>query len=835
MTTASRLCAIILATASGAGTEDLRLAVDGKTDYAIVRPAECSPVDDYAIQELAGYLKQITGADFPLVEPDDMADGAPSIFIGLSAPALSHLGPGPLAELDDQEYVARSIGRNIFLYGKGAHGNLHAVFEFLETSLGWRWYSVFEVAVLPSTPTIRLRPFHRKRGFSFAYRKVDLQRGFDHAYQNGVNMGFDARIQLFTRLRGPDIAETYSAFVSAWPEVEGGTHSLFSYIPPDPKARGARRFDWLERRNYFETNPEFFSLWENGQRVKHRQLCFCDPELRRELTKNVLRHIEVVGDGVLLDIGAMDEPGPFCTCAGCNALEGKYQSPGGPIYDYLIELCSLLNAKHPRVRIKTLAYRRSQTQKPPVLPTGKRLPGNLVIDFAPIEDCYFADWTHPDPRIQETYADLKAWSRITSHLWAWLYPNPWGSGIDMPVGNIERLINNVRLMHQAGVEGVFTDHCMFHARGCLSELQQYLLFKLMQDIHADTDAVIEEFTDNFYGPAAPLMRQYLNELEQGRKAMTELPPDVRCSSKNYDERTFPYLTVQNIHRWQTYFDRMERSVAGGPARLLHNVRLVRRELDLAVLWKWFELRETFPDYFRDYAVYVDRITAVNETPPSPAPKWEKKDINRRPWKLGESVLTDFVTLIQAGGKEKPLPPEFEGIDPARVRTFVPKYPNNRRGRALIPDPDAAFGYAVPVSMPDLPFNFGFYQKDTKTHGARRALKAAEIEPGTYSTYKLGTVEITPACLIWFSARSWATNLQLGERLYEAGADNVWEAHVSLRFDGKTYGGTPNEALLPLKARHDYGDYRQGKTEEDLVLVDRVILVKVKRATERTER
>jgi hypothetical protein len=69
---------------------------------------------------------------------------------------------------------------------------------------------------------------------------------------------------------------------------------------------------------------------------------------------------------------------------------------------------------------KTLAYRRSQTQKPPRLPAGEKLPDNLIVSFAPIEDCYFADWTHQDPKIQETYQDLKDWAAITHHLWAWI-------------------------------------------------------------------------------------------------------------------------------------------------------------------------------------------------------------------------------------------------------------------------------------------------------------------------------------------------------------------------------------------------------------------------------
>ncbi|MGY8641462.1 MAG: DUF4838 domain-containing protein [Verrucomicrobiales bacterium] len=232
-----------------------------------------------------------------------------------------------------------------------------------------------------------------------------------------------------------------------------------------------------------------------------------------------------------------------------------------------------LKLEHPETRVKTLAYRRSQTQIPPRLPEGEKLPGNLVIAFAPIEDCYFADWTHPDPKIQETFQHLKDWAAITApgNLWAWMYPNPWGTGHEMPVGNVERVINNMRLMHKAGVRGIFLDHHGVNSRSGWSELQAFLVLKLSQDIDTNTDALITEFTDHAFGPATSRMRQYLTELETARKAITTLPPNVGYKSRNLDDRTFPYLTFANLHRWQQWFEEMEAVTAKLPNKL-SNVR-----------------------------------------------------------------------------------------------------------------------------------------------------------------------------------------------------------------------------------------------------------------------
>ena len=796
---ASSMHALALAgatVASAATAADLHLATQSTTTYQIVKQVGPSAVDEYAAAVLSEYMQKITGAEFPVVSPEGRTTGGHAIFIGISTPALKQLGQEPLAALDPQEHVCRSVGQDIFLYGEGVHGNLHAVMEFLTNSLGWRWFSVFESPSIPSKPTVTLPPFERRRGFSFLSREVGLRHNLSFYYQNGLNMGFTRKAESGRRRYNHDIA---AGFVSFLPN-DKFVHSSFAYIPPDPDVHYAKTFDWLTRKNYFETNPGFFSVNAAGKRVKNMQLCFGNPELRRELTKNVLEHVSLTAENNIVTVDAADAPGRFCHCAPCKALEEKYESPGGPIYDYLIELCTRLRATHPRIMVKTLAYRRSQTQKPPVLPEGERLPDNLIISFAPIEDSYFADWTHPDPRIQETYRDLVAWSKITHHLWAWLYPNPWGTGAVMPVGNIERIINNMRLMHRAGVTGVFTDHNGFLERAGLSELQSYLLYKLMQDVDCDTDAVVAEFTDHHYGTAAPQVRVYLSELEQGRKAMSVLPPGTTYRSSNFDERTFPYLTTKNVHRWQRSFDRMEEQLAGNPQHLL-NVRLLRRELDFATLWKWFDLRKAYPDYFKDYAAYVQRITAANEA---------KAPADMQPRQLGKDTMEDFVAVLQGGGQEKPLPPRFDGVDRSRIRTFVPANKSRQAGRRRIVDPDAAFGYAATVHKPDMPFQLGFYQwisrnPSSGNHGPRLSLDRDDITPGTYQLVKLGTIEVTPDSWIWFSAQSWATHIQLGERLHEPGADNLWEAYVSLKFDGPTYGG---------------------QTASDVVLVDRIILQRI---------
>lgn len=804
----------------------LQLARNGDTDYCIVPPADPSDVDRYAVEELQRYLQVMTTADFPLVEAKDWTwqPGRSAIFVGISPPALELLGQDPRPDLGEQEHVARSLGQNILLYGEGPHGNLYAVMNFLEESLGWRWFSVFQQPYLPDRSTAILAPFHRQQGVSFTYRKCSVRRGMDFFYQQGINQAYDSRIRITLGRNDHLTEDDFAPYRSLLPDSENGVHSLFRYISPTPDAHGASYLPWIEKKDTFATHPHYFSWWEDGERTPRRQLCFSSPEMRQLLTQRALDHIERLGGKALIDMGAMDTPGPFCYCPGCQAMEAEYQTPGGPIIDYLIELGEIVEQRFPEARVKCLAYRRSQTETPPVMPDGKKLPSTIVIDFAAIDDPYMADWSQP--AVADSLANLRGWSEVTHHLWAWQYPNPWGTGMIMPVGNVQRLVTNLRLLHDAGVDGIFTDHNGSHQRAGWSELQAYLFLKLGMNIDADVDQLIREFTDYMYGDAAPLIRQYLEELEAGRLAIERYPQAMRYRSSNYDDLTFPYLTPENIHRWQGYFDEMVARTQDAPAYVQDNIGVVRRELDFATLWRWHKLRKLYPEHYNDYQQVVDRVNAVNNQKGVPLADWEEaagRRIGRTPNPFGDDAMRDFVTIIKAGGEEKPLPPQFDGIDPQRIQTFVPQYSNRQPGRGMLIDPDAPFGFAVPVQKPDYPLHFGFYQADEKFRGALRKVTKEEIQPGVYNLYKLGEIDITPKCLIWFSNQSWTTNLELGERLYAPGEDNRWEAWVSLKFEGPTYGTPVNPKLASLADRQDYKPAEEG----DLVVVGRIILVKMK--------
>ncbi len=733
--------------------EGLHLAEGGKTDYVIVLPEKASAIDKYAVESLAAFLRDKTaGAEFKVVESGKVPAGKKRIVVGTEDPVK-------LGALKDQDYVVKGGGGDILLYGKGPHGNLNAVFDFMEKDLGYRLYVESEYpssgkwSISDSEPSFRaarklvIQSPDRKESFSFKYRLPYNPRLF--YYQKGLNMGFSE-----ARKSG----RSYPSGVQSLAFMPAIGHTFFSYIPPTPDTMAwPKSYPWMEKKDYFKTNPEFFTMTTNGKRVP-LQLCFGNPELRKELTKNILKNIEILKkerpEELIINLSATDNGGKFCHCPACRKLEEKYKSPGGAFYDYLFELCALLKEKHPDVRVLTLAYRLEQTQKPPVMPSGTAFPDNLIVFFASLYDD--ADKTWNDPVNRPNYEDLLAWRALTPHLWVWYYPfSP-----TEPCANLDRLFTDLRLMKKAGVEGVayeFTGYDYFAGYN-FSELQRFLYTKLLKDVNADIPALIKEFTDYQYGAAAPLVRKYIQELEAEQKTASEKTP-LHPKNRGFDRKL--KVSAEALHRWQGYLDRMEK-LTETDSRVIGNVLRLRKTLDMATLSRWSELSKRWPDDYKDPMLFRNRLGDL--------PLFYATGVD------------DNMKMIEVSGAEKPLPEPFAKLDQETVKRFVPT-----RGKGIpkiVKDKDAAFGYAAVVNQPDSPFQFGFYQNDRKKEGPRGKLKNEECIRGEFKIYPLGEIEVTPDSFVWFSARSWETNVKIGERLYSppsAVNDNRYDVYVSLKF------------------------------------------------------
>src|SRR5262245_37339850 len=138
----------------------LRLADAGRTDYVILVHRDAAPPERPAAEELARFLRQVTGATFPVKEvTGPPKDPGPAILVGPGA-AGGIIPAREVAGLGKEGYVLRTRGAALAIVGGRPRGTLYGAYSFLEDSLGCRWFTP-EVSRIPKTARVVLRPLNR--------------------------------------------------------------------------------------------------------------------------------------------------------------------------------------------------------------------------------------------------------------------------------------------------------------------------------------------------------------------------------------------------------------------------------------------------------------------------------------------------------------------------------------------------------------------------------------------------------------------------------------------------------------------------------------------------
>lgn len=727
----------------------LELVKDGKTDYVVVI-GENGLYDRFAAGEFTELMQKSTGVEFPRVKSGSKeAAAAPKrIFIGDSPEMREIFGKEKTEKLSNLESIAMKKGDSLAIVGGGNHGTAYGVYHFLEEELGYRCFNPFpggERIPRYRNLTTSGRELHRKIAFPL----------FRHAYMLYL-YNPDAALYIYRNSgnanhRNSKQSKLKGLIKDDCPSLDGG-HGFFLYIPDQ---RYVNYYKWDRPKNYFESNPEYFSLDRNGKRTNRLQLCFSNRELRKEFTRRVIERGRRMGGQGYLTIGANDVPGSFCFCKDCIALEKKYGTPAGALHDYLPELCAAVAEELPGIRISTLAYRKKQTEIPPR--NVEKMPDNWICDFAPVDDdqgqCLDGE------RNVGTLNNLKKWSRIAGQITYWYY-----ICIDSaPFGLVERLSRDMKLMYENGVRGVGV--CGLGAPG-MYPMQEYLMLRLMIDPYQDPWKMVGEYNRHMYGDAAPEMTAYVKELEE-----VWLEPKKPVGLNEPGANIMNY-TPERLIRWQKMFDALEKKLEGKPFER-KNLSLARWDVDMLSLNHWRQIRAEYPQ--------------CEYTPESIITRMRKTELPGRYRRFNMRQRAETAYLI-CKALNKPLPQQFAEMPPGKA-IQIPQcggYHNQ-------PDPDAACGEAKTQPFRDgqmkqsaKKIGFDFYDNAQKKNLFHGTIDASKCTPGKYELYLVTRTSIPRGGLLAFDSW-WGVTVPLDPYYPEGDEFREFEIWASLKFTGPSFG------------------------------------------------
>ncbi|MEI6605400.1 MAG: DUF4838 domain-containing protein [Verrucomicrobiota bacterium] len=476
------LSALILSSGSIAGAADaqsLELARRGQpAAYTIVRPAKASPSQVFAAEELQKFTEKMTGVKLPILT-DDVPLPERAILLGTTQHTAALLGePADLAALGDDGFRLKSRPPHLLIVGGPVRGTLYGVYEILERCGGCRWYSSWH-SVIPRLDAWTIPALDEIQRPAFAMREpywFDMFDG-DLAARNKVN-GASMRLE---EKQGGKLRFGTGCMV----------HTFHILVPPD---------------EFFATHPEYFSEI-GGKRVKNSsQLCLTNPEVLKIVTSRILQRIRLDPAAKLFSVSQNDCLN-FCTCAACKEIDTREGSHAGTMISFVNQVAEAVEREFPNVWIETLAYNETRTPPKTVHPRH-----NVVVRLCSIECEFSKPFDHSTAGQNRKFVEeMNRWSAMTDKLHIWDYTTDFRDYLG-PFPNVLALQGNARFFRDHHVVGVFEEGAYQGRHGDFAELKAWLLAKWLWNPELPAESLLNDFFAGYYGPAAPLVRQYFDSL-----------------------------------------------------------------------------------------------------------------------------------------------------------------------------------------------------------------------------------------------------------------------------------------------------------------------------------
>ncbi len=460
------------------------------TDYKIVIPQSSSKMESYAAEELQYFLYKSTNCEVPIITDQGLSNNNSNKYLSVGNTSLLRAQTDikiDYAVMGENGPSIDTIGNTVYMCGAASYGILNSVYKFLEYQIGYKAYAYDFVDYNVYSKLYLL-------DFDYHYApNVEWIVAHDHEVYGVNNLENAARLNLFgyNNDGGYEMFEG-TMFNGLW------CHTVGTVMPP-------------------ESYPDAYN---------NRQLCFSDPDVLQIFCENLTLNYAVGATGPFIMIGGQDNDA-VCNCSGCTEIIGKYGSGGlmslfiNKVADY-VETYFEQNDIDKELMLVGLYYmgytdipvvdKGDGTYSPideTVIPDteGKVTAGAC---YAPMLACYthpFGDGCCEDNKI---YTEgLRKVAALTDNLFVYMYGSNFGdlNGHSYWFNNWSAIAGNLKFFEELGVRYVF-DEANRHGISPFSSMRVYIRSRLAWDGDYDFNALVNEFTDAYYGLAAELMRDY---------------------------------------------------------------------------------------------------------------------------------------------------------------------------------------------------------------------------------------------------------------------------------------------------------------------------------------
>jgi len=488
--------------------------------------ADAPPRTREAAVTLAKYVEKISGVKPTIVDGEPQQVPERAVWIGVQ-PLVKSLFPKTNWEFSHpEETLVVADAKHLVIAGRDRwdparldvvggdgsikgkqqeYGTANAIYSFIQDQLQVRWLWPGELGeeVIPSNRIAiasteqRYHPQIRSRGGVFNFSSLG-NKGYGRAHEWTMLQ----RLQLDSM------------------QMTGG-HGFG---------------DWWDR--YHEKYPEIFALQPDGSRsafpTPHNvKLCMSNPLVWQLWLENVAE--DFAKDPNLSVFNASPNDGwssGHCICPNCSAWDHPDGEPrlfhwkdkrevrpalSDRDVTFANQLGHLLKEKYPDkdYRVLMMSYGHSRPVPVKARPSDNVIM-SLVANFYGRTGLVDRGSTRGDTYRQQ----FEGWAKmVPSMLWRPNTGSPAGWQQGLPDLSTQQTIRDLKAVAAANCEGIYIDGVWEH--WATLGPQYYVMAQLVWNPAADADAVLADYYQRAFGPAAQPVREYYEALEQARMAFTE--------------------------------------------------------------------------------------------------------------------------------------------------------------------------------------------------------------------------------------------------------------------------------------------------------------------------
>lgn len=463
------------------------------TDYKILVKEERSPLMEFALNELQGFLEKATG----IVLAVESVAKENQAYISIGETELSkRANVSVLDSYNGSGFVITTVGNSYVILGKSEHGTLYGIYELLKRWIGLEVYAQEEI-YFRENAVIELQPIEYAYCPKITYRHVGV-------YSHSKNPAHANRMKCFEGGYYMD-GEEWDWYWKFW---GGGmfAHTTFKLLPPEKDEKG----ELIHKEWYSEAKT---------------QLCFTNRECEEAFIEKFKEHILKYPDSPYFGFGIEDCWG-YCECPTCLESHKKYGGVCGTYIRFVGRVARAIEAWRketlPDKHFKLVVFAYLWTRTPPVktdengqfIPYAEDmiLPENVILFNAPIDMCGYHTYDAPcNKDVAERFEKWKVYVTNTD-LFVWDY-HSYYDNIMIFFPSLWNYQSNVKFYEKYGAVYVFNEiHSKDYNTGFLN-LKGYMLSKLLWNSDENQEFLIRDFCEHFYQEASENILTVLEKLK----------------------------------------------------------------------------------------------------------------------------------------------------------------------------------------------------------------------------------------------------------------------------------------------------------------------------------